>query len=90
MQLPLDSDASRPGHPELVRYWQRVGDRVGEEVAAIPPPPGAHGVKVRAVGVRPAIVTSISERDVNIVVERLTGEPPPAFDLIVATNILVY
>ena len=41
---------------------------------------------MRAVRVRPAVVTSIVPRDVNIVLERDNDR----FDLIVATNVLVY
>ena len=46
---------------------------------------------MRAVAVRPAVTLSIAPQDLNIIVQRL--EPLPdaeRFDLIVATNILVY
>ena len=39
---------------------------------------------------RPAIVQSISPVDLNIVVERLELVPDERFDLIVATDVLVY
>ena len=68
-------------------YWRQLGDRIGVTVPALAPPRGAEGVQVRAVSVRPAIVTAIQPRDVNIVLERTDDAP---FDLIVATNILVY
>lgn len=68
--------------------WRRSA---GDEVEAIRSPLGAEGVPVRAVRVRPAVVLSITPRDLNIVLERLEpiadGE---RFDLIVATNVLVY
>jgi SAM-dependent methyltransferase len=92
LQLPLAVDD--PKHhwdSALVEYWQRFGDRIGEEVAPIPPPAIAGSVRVRAVRVRPAVTLSIAPQDLDIIVERLV---PPGdderFDLIVATNILVY
>ena len=72
-------------------YWERLGDRIGEEVKAVDVPPSAGSVQVRAVRVRPAIVISIIPQDLNIVLQRL--EPLAAderFDLIIATNILAY
>jgi SAM-dependent methyltransferase len=92
LQLPLAND--NPKHqwdPALVGYWQRFGDRIGDQVAPIPPPAVAGDVRVRAVRVRPAITLSILSQDLDIIVERL--EPlrdEERFDLIVATNILVY
>jgi hypothetical protein len=92
LQVPLAVDEpARQWQPDLVTYWQRFGDRIGDELTAIPVPAGAGSVRVRAVRVRPDVVLSITPEDVNIVLERL--EPRAAderFDLIVATNILVY
>ena len=49
------------------------------------------GVEVRAVRVRPEIVSSIDVRDLNVVLERLAPlADDERFDLIIATNILVY
>jgi SAM-dependent methyltransferase len=89
LQLPLDNESRWT--PDLVAYWQRIGSSIGEEAPAIAAPPNAGAVRVRAIRVSPAIVRSIVPRDVNIVLERL--DPLAAgdqFDLIVATNILVY
>jgi SAM-dependent methyltransferase len=88
LQVPLDmKDPAHEWSPDLVTYWRRFGDQIGAEAPAIVPPRGAESVKVRAVRVRPAIVSTIQPRDVNIVLERTDDDP---FDLIVATNILVY
>jgi chemotaxis methyl-accepting protein methylase len=74
-----------------VAYWQRFGGEVGKVMAAMPAPAIAGDVRVRAVAIRPAIVTAIDPQDVNIIVERLDPLPDnERFDLIVATNILVY
>lgn len=89
LHLPLNGDERWSA--ELVKYWERFGDRIGDEVEPVAAPPAAGRVDVRAVRVRPAVVRSIVAQDLNIVLERL--EPPDAedrFDLIIATNILVY
>jgi SAM-dependent methyltransferase len=92
LHVPLDRDApSHQWQPALVAYWQRFGDRIGAPVAGVPLPAGLERVRVRAIGVRPEIVRAVVPRDLNVVVERL--EPLPdnqRFDLVVATNILVY
>ena len=91
LQLPLDAD--RPGRewlPELADYWRQFGDRLGEAATATPPPAGVD-VRVRAVRVsppsppasgRPTSTSSCS------IWNRLSGSD--RFDLIVATNVLVY
>jgi SAM-dependent methyltransferase len=95
--LVLPRNIDRPWTPTLVKYWERFGDRIGEDTKAVVPPPSSAGrLAVRSLLVRPPVVLSIVPRDLNIVLQRL--EPLPAgdqfdldhFDLIVATNILIY
>jgi hypothetical protein len=89
LQLPRDVDAG--WRPDLVTYWQRFGDSIGEETAAVAPPAYAGNVRVRAVRVRPSTVLTIVPEDLNIVLqrrERLADDE--RFDLVVATNIFVY
>ena len=92
VQLPLrGDDAAHQWLPDLIAYWQRFGGKIGDEVEAIRPPSGAEGVRVRAVRVRPDVVLEVTPRDLNIVLERL--EPladADRFDLVLATNVLVY
>ena len=89
LQLPLVS--GERWDPALVRYWQQLGDRVGEGTEAVPAPDTVADVAVRAVHVRPDVVRSIRARDLDIVLERLEPlAPAERFDLIVATNVLVY
>ena len=92
IQLPLAKDQPQhEWHPDLVAYWQRVGMTIGKTVAPVPPPAIAGDVRVRAVAVRPSIVAALTPEDVNIVVERLDPiQDAERFDLIVATNVLVY
>jgi hypothetical protein len=87
--LPRNLDQSWSA--ALVKYWERIGDRVGDKAAAAAPPPNAGRAEVRSVLVRPSAVLSTVPRDLNIVLQRL--EPLPAgeqFDLVIATNILLY
>lgn len=89
LQLPLEADSRL--NPHFVKYWKQFGDRIGEEARAVPLPVGVERVRLRAVRVPPAVVLAITPRDLNIVLQRL--EPLAAderFDLIIATNILIY
>ena len=89
--LVLERD--RPGlevDPEFVGYWRRAGDRLGTSVPVVVPPQ-IHDVQARAVDVRPAAVLAVEGVDLNIVFERLsTPGDAGRFDMIVATNVLVY
>ena len=89
LQLPLETDLHV--NPDLVTYWKRFGDRIGEEAKAVAAPLGVGSVQLRAVRVPPSVVMAIIPRDLNIVLQR--PEPLAAderFDLIIATNILIY
>jgi hypothetical protein len=86
--LQLPRDTSYEWNPLLVKYWEQFGDRIGERVPAVEPPPG---VQNRAVRVRPAVVLSVAPADLNVVLQRLEPQAvDERFDLIIATNILVY
>jgi hypothetical protein len=76
--------------PETVAYWTRFGDRIGVEVASVPVPAGAGDVKARAVRIQPSVVSLLSPEDANIVLQRIELPPNERFDLVIATNILVY
>ena len=89
--LVLPRNLDQPWTPALVKYWQGAGGRIGAETKSVALPPNAGRVAVRSVLVRPPVVLSIRPRDINIVVQRI--EPladAERFDLIVATNILIY
>ncbi len=92
LHLPLDRDtAQRQWHPALIESWRQFGDRIGDVVAGAPLPAGLQHVQVRAVAVRPEVVRAVTPRDLNVIVERLGPLPADQrFDLVVATNILVY
>jgi hypothetical protein len=87
--LPRATD--RSWSAELTAYWQRFGDRIGQPSPVPPPPPAAGRVDVRGVLVQPSIVLAIEPRDLNIVLQRVEPAAPiEQFDLILATNILLY
>lgn len=86
VQLPSDRQWKR----ELADYWSTFGDRIGEPTKPVAVPATLKDIRVRALKIRPAAVSSISSEDINIVLQRLELTAGERFDLIVATNILVY
>ena len=90
---PLDP----PWTPPLVEYWERLGNWIEQDVPpggkprTPVPPPSAGRLEVRSVQVRPDVVLRTTARDLNIVLQRIGPTPvDQQFDLIVATNILLY
>jgi len=88
LQLPRDS--TQPWREDLVAYWQRAGDRIGDTAAPAAPPRGLEHMKMRAVRIRPDVVRAITPEDVNIVLQRPDVSADRQFDLVIATNILIY
>lgn len=89
VQLPRD--ASAPWKPETITFWEQFGSKIGAAAKPVAPPPGSGDLKIRAVSIRPAVVLSITPHDLNIVLQRVDDLPASEqFDLIIATNILVY
>jgi len=89
--LVLPRNMDLPWSPPLVRYWEGFGNRIGGPGEKMAVPPNAGDVAIRSVRIAPPAVLSIAPRDLNVVLQRL--EPLSAderFDLIVATDVLVY
>lgn len=86
VRLPRDMKESWT--TPLVEYWERFGDTIG--TARSEQAPDADHIRVRNVRVRPDVVLTVTPQDLNIVVERLALTPAERFDLIVATNVLIY
>jgi hypothetical protein len=87
--LPRNTD--RPWSTELLDYWQRFGNWIGEPIEKTPVPPASAGrVDVRGISIRPEVVLAVTPVDLNIVTERLVESGGAPFDLVVATNILLY
>jgi|SRR6267154_440942 len=89
--IQLALDAARNWRPELVEYWRHFGDQVGvpEKPAAVPA--ALRGITLRALSVRPQLARRMRSFDVDIVLQRTAFErDAEKFDLLIATNILVY
>lgn len=88
VQLPRDLTTNwRPG---AVTYWEHFGDQIGKPIAPVGVPLNISGVKLRAVRVRPNVVTRITAADLNVVLQRPELAAGETFDLVIATNILIY
>jgi SAM-dependent methyltransferase len=85
LNLPLPR--STPWLPEVRAYWQTFGDQIGAPVPMRPSAAIADLAELRGVRARPAAVQRMSVSNVDIVTQRLDGEP---FDLVIATNVLIY
>ena len=88
--IQLPRDPLRGWKPELVAYWKRFGDQIGSPVPPVAVPPSLPGIESRAVSVQPGFVKRTRALDVNIVLQREEVPEKAKFDLIIATNVLVY
>ena len=79
-----------PWGPALAAFWDGFGRRIGTPAAGAPIPKGVGQVRVQSTRVRPSVVRAIDPQDVNIVFQRIELPPEGRFDLIVATDVLVY
>ena len=88
LQLPRDLHADWKA--EAINYWSHFGDRVGISVPPVQVPVTAGDLQTRAVRIRPEIVSRLTPVDLNIVLQRAVLPATERFDLVIATNILVY
>jgi hypothetical protein len=88
-QVVVPRNVEQAWSAPLVSYWERFGDGIAAKGPSLAPPPNAGRADVRTLLVRPDVALSIVPRDLNIVLQRPqpAGEP---FDLVIATNILLY
>jgi len=90
-RIQLPRDPARGWKPGLIAYWKCFGEQIGSAMPPVALPAGLKGIRLRAVRVRPEYVQRMKAFDVNIVLQRVGGaEELAQFDLLVATNILVY
>ena len=85
--LRLPNDLGAHWTPALVSYWKSIGDRIGSETPLPRPPDTGKGFELRGIEVRPQVAARVTPVDFNAVTEKWTGPP---FDLVIATNVLVY
>jgi hypothetical protein len=88
VQLPRDPNPQ--WKTEAIRYWERFGDQIGSPATPVAIPAGVSGLEVRAVRIRPTVVSRITATDLNIVLQRPDLAAAERFDLIIGTNIFVY
>lgn len=88
LQLPRDPKAE--WSPEAISYWKNFGEILGSPTKALPIPAALGGVVARAVVIRPQYAAEMKAYDVNIVAQALDFPAGQGFDLMVATNVLVY
>jgi len=89
IQLPRDAQGAWT--PEALAYWQHFGDEIGRAVPAIATPESLQReIAVRAVTIRPEYLMRMDAVDLDIVSQTLDTEPGKGYDIVVATNILVY
>lgn len=89
IQLPLNKKI--PWKEGTIAYWRSFGDHIGKTVPPVRVPPEVGiGVEVRAVRLPPAIVLRITPADLNAVWQREPLAGDQRYDLIIATNVLIY
>jgi hypothetical protein len=83
----LPTDLASIWTPALSSYWKSVLGRIGSEKSIAAPPGVGKGIQLRTVEVRSGVAARVTPVDFNVVTEKWTGPP---FDLVIATNVLVY
>jgi hypothetical protein len=76
--------------PEAVAYWQKFGEILGTPVKPLPVPESVTDVTMRAVAIRPRYAAQVRGFDMNVVTQTMDVPDGQGFDLVVATNVLVY
>ena len=88
LQLPRDPKAE--WSPEAISYWKHFGEILGSPAKPLPVPAALRSVVARAIAIRPQFAERLKAYDVNIVAQTLDFPPGQGFDLVIATNVLVY
>jgi hypothetical protein len=76
--------------PEAVAYWQKLGEVLGTPVRPLLVPASVSDVTIRAVAIRPRYAAQMRGFDMNVVTQTMDVPEGQGFDLVVATNVLVY
>lgn len=85
--LPWDSGADWTD--EAIAYWRRAGMHIGTAFT-VSTPPLLRGIRARGVAIRPDAASRLRVVDANIVFDRLELPHDERFDLLIATNVLLY
>ncbi len=76
--------------PEAVAYWQKFGEILGTPAKPLPVPVSVSDVTMRAVAIRPRFAAQMRGFDMNVVTQTMDVREGQGFDLVIATNVLVY
>ena len=87
-ELPLDPEV--PWTADALAFWRGAGSAIGAAVPPLQPPAQAGKLKMRAVRLAPSTLLRVYPADLNVVWQRLPLSPADKYDVVVATNILVY
>jgi hypothetical protein len=88
VQLPRDGAADWP--QPAVAYWEHFGEIIGVQTKPLAVPRTLGGVTLRAVAIAPRFASRVTPLNLNVVAQCAELEHGQAFDLVIATNILVY
>jgi hypothetical protein len=88
--LQLTLDPAVQWTPEARGWWRDAGTRVGTATHPLTPPDNAGTLERRAVRVSPGVIGLLTPVDLDIVYQRAALAPGDRFDLVVATNVLIY
>jgi hypothetical protein len=93
LQLPWNTAApvTEEYRGRFESYWQSLGDKIGESTAPFAVPAAlADRTKIKAVKIRPEIVSRIRALDLDVVCEHLKLPEDQGFDLVIGTNVFLY
>ena len=89
--IQLAMDPKKGWQPALVQYWRDFGNQLGESSPSSSMRGELRGVVLRGVKVPPKFARSMKTYDLDVVLQQVTFDDESSkFDLLVATNILVY
>lgn len=88
--LQLVLDRTPAWNSGALNYWRRLGERIGSNVNPLPAPSQIRNVDRRAVRISAEIVTTLDPQPLNIVTQHIEAPSSQKFDLVVATNVLLY
>lgn len=88
VQLPRNTEALWTD--EAVNYWRHFGEIVATPAKPLPVPEQLPSVKLRAVAITPDRAARLVPIDLNIVAQTADFAAGEGFDLVIATNVLVY
>src|SRR5262249_34173936 len=88
IQLPRDTRAG--WSDSAMDYWKQFGTILGTVTKHLPVPDAVPSLEPHAVSIRPEYASRMTPIDLNIVTQTVNASDGLGFDLVVATNILVY